>query len=90
MGLLSGSDEPPRSGSAVGSGPFDLGRGDRDPVPRLQHRVGGGRLPVDPDQDQFDLEPIPLVFDAIDWDQLELERNVPLLGQPLTACQSVA
>ena len=37
-------------GTLPGRGPFDLGRSDRDPVPRLEHRVAAARLAIDPDQ----------------------------------------
>ena len=33
-----------------GDCPFDLGRSDRDPVSRLEHRVAAARLAIDPDQ----------------------------------------
>ena len=37
-------------GTLPDRGPFDLGRGDRDPVSRLEHRVAAARLAIDPDQ----------------------------------------
>ncbi len=44
---------------------------------------------VDPEQDRFELDPLPVDGQMIDWDQFDLERNVPLVEQP-TAWLSVA
>lgn len=45
---------------------------------------------VDPHADRFDPAPLPVALNTIDWDQLDLERNVPLVEQPLTTLGSVA
>ncbi|MCA9052200.1 MAG: hypothetical protein KDA75_00105 [Planctomycetaceae bacterium] len=45
---------------------------------------------IDPDQDRFELSPPPVDGQMIDWDQHDLERNVPLVDQPLSTLCSVA